>query len=110
MAADVRAVVYERRQMPMEELQMAAGWIVAIAGAAGVLWKVYGKFAAVVEGIRCQLRSEMLRTYYRHKDEGRIRQYEAENFEHNYKAYVALGGNSFIGNVHKEVSEWEVVS
>ena len=84
--------------------------ITATAAALGVLWKVYRKCAAVVEGIRCQLRSEMLRTYYHHKDEGRIRQYEAENFEHNFAAYTALGGNSFIGNLHKEVSTWEIIS
>ena len=94
----------------MEALILLCTRITALAAALGVLWKVYTKFAAVVEDIRCQLRSEMLRTYYHHRDEGCLRQYEAENFEHNYAAYVALGGNSFIGNVHKEVSEWNVVS
>lgn len=84
--------------------------ITVVAGAGAVVWKVYSKCAAVVEGIRCQLRTEMLRTYYRHKDDGVIRQYEMENFEHNYKAYKALGGNSFIGNLHEEVVTWEVVS
>ena len=75
-----------------------------------MLWKLWQRFDAVVEGIRCQLRTELLRTYYRRKDEKTIRQYEMENFEHNYKAYAALGGNSFIGNVHEEVSSWEIVS
>ena len=96
--------------MPMEEMILWCTRITAAAAAAGVLWKVYVKCTAVIEGIRCQLRSDMMHTYYRHKDEGKIRQYEAENFEHNFKAYTALGGNSFIGNIHKEVSEWEVVS
>ena len=84
--------------------------ITAAAAALGVVWKVYKRLNAVVDGIRCQLRSEMLRSYYNHRDEKRIRQYEAENFEHNYAAYVALGGNSFIGKVYNEVSSWEVVS
>ena len=73
-------------------------------------WKVYRRFADAGEGIRCMLRSEMLRVYYHNREAEQIRQYEAENFEHNYKAYVALGGNSFIGNVHKEVTQWEIVS
>ena len=94
----------------MEELILMCTRITAAAAALGVLWKVYTRFAAVVEGIRCQLRSDMMHTYYRHKDEGKIRQYEAENFEHNFKAYTALGGNSLIGKIYKEVSEWEVVS
>ena len=97
----------------MAALELMLLWcsrITALAAALGVVWKVYKRLNAIVDGIRCQLRSEMLRIYYNHRDEKRIRQYEAENFEHNYKAYVALGGNSFIGNIHKEVSEWEVVS
>ena len=76
----------------------------------GVVLPVIVVIVRISSGMKCQLRSEMLRIYYNHRDEKRIRQYEAENFEHNYKAYVALGGNSFIGKIHKEVSEWEVVS
>lgn len=94
----------------MGEIQQIAAWIVSIAAAAGVLWKAWSKFDAVIDGIRCQLRTEMLRTYYRHKDDKKIRQYEKENFEHNFNAYKALGGNSFIDDVHAEVKSWEVVS
>lgn len=64
----------------------------------------------LVEGQKCQLRSEMLRTYYKHKDSGEIRQYELENFLLLYKAYKALKGNSFIDKIHDEVVEWEVES
>ena len=96
--------------MPVEVLILWCTRITAIAAATGVLWKVYRRFADAVEGIRCILRSEMLRVYYHNREAEQIRQYEAENFEHNYKAYVALGGNSFIGNVHKEVTQWEIVS
>lgn len=63
-----------------------------------------------VQGIKCLLRSEMLRTYYRNKDEKSIRQYELENFIMLYKAYKALKGNSFIDKIHKEVMTWEVVT
>lgn len=96
--------------MPMEEMILWCSRITAMAAAGAVVWKVYERCAAVVEGIRCQLRTEMMRTYYRHKDDEEIRQYEMENFVHNYKAYVALGGNSFIGKIYKEVSGWKVVS
>lgn len=64
----------------------------------------------LVEGQKCQLRSEMLRTYYKHKDSGQIRQYEFENFLLLYKAYKSLKGNSFIDKIHDEVIEWEVES
>lgn len=62
----------------------------------------------IIQGIKCLLRSEMLRTYYHNKDNETIRQYELENFIALYKAYKALKGNSFIDKIHKEVMSWEV--
>ena len=56
------------------------------------------------------LRADMLRTYYRHRDEAKIRQYEYENFLTTYDAYKALGGNSFIEHIYDEVTDWEVIS
>ena len=64
----------------------------------------------LLNGLKCLLRSEMLRIYYRHKDNEQIRQYELENFVFLYKAYKALKGNSFIDKIYKEVMEWEVIS
>lgn len=64
----------------------------------------------LLNGVKCLLRSEMLRIYYRHKDTEKIRQYELENFVFLYKAYKALKGNSFIDKIYKEVMEWEVIS
>lgn len=61
-------------------------------------------------GTRCQLRSEMLRTYYHNVDTKKIRQYELENFIALYEAYKALKGNSFIDKIKSEVMEWEVIS
>ena len=63
-----------------------------------------------IQGIKCLLRSEMLRTYYGNKDTGTIRQYELENFIKLYKAYKALRGNSFIDKIYKEVMTWEVIT
>ena len=60
------------------------------------------------EGQRCLLRADMLSTYYKHHDEDKIRQYEKENFLYEYKAYKALGGNSFIDDICEEVRRWEV--
>lgn len=65
---------------------------------------------AIQDGQKCLLRSDMLRTYYRHNAQDTIRQYEAENFELEYKAYKALGGNSFIDRIHDEVKTWDVQS
>lgn len=66
--------------------------------------------ADIREGMKCQLRSDMLRTYYRHREERAIRQYEYENFLAGYKAYKALGGNSFIDKIYGEVQTWQIMS
>ncbi len=88
--------------------------IVEIVSGVGVLFGTVSAFfiwiKRLVEGQKCQLRSDMLHTYYKHKDEKVIRQYELENFIFMYKAYKALKGNSFIDIIHEEVVEWEVES
>lgn len=63
-----------------------------------------------LHGIKCLLRTEMMRTYYHNKENGKIRQYELENFIALYKAYKALRGNSFIDKIYKEVMAWEVIA
>ena len=60
-------------------------------------------------GTKCQLRSEMLRIYYHHKDAEELRQYEFENFIMLYEAYKALKGNSFIDKIYDELKSWKVV-
>ena len=64
----------------------------------------------VREGQQCLLRAEIVRIYYRHLEERKMRQYEYENFLACYKAYKALGGNSFIDRICREVEGWEIVS
>lgn len=64
----------------------------------------------VAEGVKCQLRSDMLQIYYRHVDSKTIRQYEYENFIMLYEAYKALGGNSFIDKIYNEVKTWRIIS
>ena len=64
----------------------------------------------LINGMKCQLRSDMLHIYYQYKDGKQIRQYELENFVYLYKAYKALRGNSFIDKIYKEVMKWEVIT
>lgn len=63
----------------------------------------------VQEGVKCMLRGSMLTTYYKHHNEDTITQYEYQNFELQYSAYKALGGNSFIDKVHEDITKWEVI-
>lgn len=68
------------------------------------------KMELVAEGVKCQLRSDMLQIYYRHVDSKTIRQYEYENFVLLYEAYKALGGNSFIDKIYAEVKTWKIIT
>lgn len=66
-------------------------------------------FGLIREGLKCILRADMLRIYYKHLDTQQIRQHEYENFMYEYKAYKALKGNSFIEHVKAEVDSWSVI-
>lgn len=75
----------------------------------GVIIPVIVSIRKIATGTKCQLRSEMLRIYYRHRESEKIRQYEYENFVMLYEAYKALKGNSFIDKIFKEVESWEII-
>ena len=88
--------------------------IAALIGEIGVMLGVVTPLIVSVRkisnGTRCQLRSEMLRIYYNHREKCIIRQYEFENFMMLYEAYKALKGNSFIDKIYREVLEWQVIT
>ena len=81
-----------------------------IATLVAILVPIILAMSKISNGTKCQLRSEMLSIYYRHRENKRIRQYEYENFVLLYEAYKALKGNSFIDKIYNEVKTWEVVS
>lgn len=66
--------------------------------------------SAIRDGQKCMLRADMLATYYKHREEKTIRQYEYENYLYEYKAYKALHGNSFIDRIAQEIAGWEIVT
>ena len=100
----------------MDALQIIAGYagtICQIATCAALLIKPVREWLLgtekIREGQRCLLRSEIVRIYYRHKDDKALREYEYRNLEQCYKAYKALGVNSFIDHVHAEMQEWDII-
>lgn len=93
----------------MDKLTFAATFVGEIGVLLGVIIPVILWIKKIADGQRCQLRSEMLRIYYRHYESETIRQYEYENFVFCYKAYKALKGNSFIDKIYSDVKKWEVL-
>ena len=76
----------------------------------GVITPVIVLIVKLINGQKCQLRSEMLQIYYHNRETKVIRQYEYENFIYLYEAYKALKGNSFIDKIYSEVKTWEIVT
>ena len=76
----------------------------------GVIIPIIVSVKRISNGTKCQLRSEMLRIYYKNRESQVIRQYEYENFIYLYEAYKALRGNSFIDKIYDEVRSWDVVN
>lgn len=76
----------------------------------GVIIPVIIWIVKIGNGMKCQLRSDMLQIYYHNRERKAIRQYEYENFIKCYEAYKALKGNSFIDKIYKEVQTWEILT
>ena len=94
----------------MDHLLLLAEAIGALATVGSVVLVVLRELRKLRDGMKCQLRNDMLHIYYRHREENSLRQYEYENFIASYEAYKALKGNSFIDKIYKEVQTWEVLS
>ena len=94
----------------MSEVILVITLIVEVGALVGVITPVIVSVSKISNGTKCQLRSEMLRIYYRHKDTKEIRQYEYENFVLLYEAYKALKGNSFIDRIYGEVRTWSILT
>lgn len=90
------------------DLTTIVTFITEISVLIGVITPVIVLIHKIINGQKCQLRSEMLQIYYHNKDAKKIRQYEYENFVLLYEAYKALKGNSFIDKIYNEVKKWEI--
>ena len=105
-----------------ETIVKIAGGCATILGLIGFIWKIIRDQRTIREeqeksrqeqekicdGQKCQLRTDMMRTYYKNRDAKKLRQYEAENFVKMYQAYKAMGGNSFIDEIYNHVTQWDV--
>ena len=84
--------------------------ITAFGTIGGVIVAIIVFLKKLANAQRCQLRSEMLKIYYRNCESETIHQYEFENFSMLYEAYKALKGNSFIDKIWKEIKGWEITT
>ena len=95
------------------ELADLAGNVAGILTAAALLIKPIRErllgLGLIKDGIMWLLATEIRKIYYRNLENQRRRQYEYETVSFCYKAYKALGGNSFIKHIVEEMETWTVV-
>ena len=60
------------------------------------------------EATRSLLRTEMVKIYYKYRDEEKVPYYIKEAWLDDYAAYKKLHGNSFIDDLKPEVDDWEI--
>ena len=71
--------------------------------------KVLG-ITAIKEGLQSLLRAKIVDIYYGNIDKKQLKEYEYKTLCSCYAAYIALGGNSFVKKIFKEMKEeWEIV-
>ena len=100
----------------MQALGIIVAVVADISALIGALIAVYktlkkqsDKMNLITDGIRCQLRAQMMNTYYAHRNEKTIREYEMQDFIKCYGAYRELCGNSFVTEIYEKVTTWEVI-
>lgn len=64
---------------------------------------------AMIEGIKCTLRNDILAIYDRCKENKKISKYQLEAIMHSFKIYKMLRGNSFVENIVERVKLYEII-
>lgn len=68
------------------------------------------KFAkAMIEATKCSLRNDILEIYDRCKEYKKITMYQKQSIAYSYTQYKALKGNSFVDDIVKKISEFEII-
>lgn len=81
---------------------------VAMGGFLTMICKIIKDLATQKIAIQSLLRSEMVKVYYRYREDKRLPYYTKTAWYEDYEAYTKLGGNSFIKDLKKEIDDWEV--
>lgn len=81
---------------------------IVVSGFIGLIVKLVKDLATQKIAIQSLLRSEMVKVYYRYREDERLPYYTKVAWYEDYEAYTKLGGNSFIRDLKEEIDKWEV--
>jgi hypothetical protein len=71
----------------------------------GALKKHKSKDENQEKALQCLLRSTITSKYFVYTELGSIPNYEKQNIDYMYEQYKAMGGNSYIDGIVKEINE-----
>lgn len=91
-------------------IEIIIKWAIPIilSGFTGLIVKVIKDLTTQKIAIQSLLRSEMVKVYYRYREDKKLPYYTKVAWYEDYEAYTKLGGNSFIRDLKEEIDKWEV--
>lgn len=92
----------------MLEIIIKSAITIVVSGFIGLIVKVVKDLATQKIAIQNLLRSEMVKVYYRYREDKKLPYYTKVSWYEDYEAYTELGGNSFIKDLKEEIDKWEV--
>lgn len=92
-----------------EILEFIKTYWVQIIFLIGILLGFYRMTLALIEGVKCSLRNDILQIYDNCKDNKKINKYDLEAIELSSQLYFKLKGNSFVQDIVKEVKTFKII-
>ena len=75
----------------------------------GEVGVVYTFVRAIIKGIKCTLRNDILDIYDRCKDRGEITRYQLQSIKYSYDVYKKFKGNSFVKDIVEKVNYFKII-
>ena len=93
----------------MSILQFIKDYWIQIIFVIGVLLGFYKMILALIDGVKCSLRNDILQIYDNCKEKKEIHKYDLEAIELSSQLYSKLKGNSFVQDIVKEVKTFKII-
>lgn len=93
----------------MEVIDFIKEYWVLITFFGGQIGVILTFVKAIIKGIKCTLRNDILDIYDRCKDRGEITRYQLQSIKYSYDVYKKFKGNSFVDDIVKKVNSFKIV-
>ena len=94
----------------MQILKFLKEYWVLITFFVGELGALFVFAKAILNGIKCSLRNDMLTIWDKCKDTRQITKYQLQAFDYSYDIYKKFNGNSFIDEIKVRIKDFEIIN